>query len=86
MVNVNDIHLSDESTRSEMLVMNSTHLLLLDEALNETFSVELQGETYCVSYTLVAGSYLVLCSNSFLLLGQSRSAAHLLHNISIAHN
>lgn len=86
LVNVNDIHLSDESTRSEMLVMNSTHVLILDEGLNETFSEQLQGETYCVSYTLVAGSYLVLCSNSFLLLSQQHPAAHLPHNISIVHN
>lgn len=86
LVNLSEIHLSDENTRSEMLVMNSTHVLLLDEALKETFSEQMQGETYCASYTLVAGSYLVLCGKSFLLLSQNRSATHLPHNISIAHN
>lgn len=69
-----------------MLVMNSTHVLLLDEGLNQTFSEELQGETFCVSYTLVAGRYLVLCGNSFLLLSQDHPAAHLPHNITIMHN
>jgi hypothetical protein len=65
-------------------MMNATHLLLLDQDLNEIYNVTLNMSTLCISYTLVENEYLLLCEYDFLLFGRDSPLTVIPHNISLA--
>lgn len=77
------VHTADQTTRSELLMMNSTHLLLVDQSLNQTGHNIPLNQTKCISYTLIENQYLVLCDHVFLLFGQTSPLTTLAHNISL---